>query len=492
MIGVGIIFILANLLWLYPFVRDVEQGATRYQAEVARRVAGRADFFLEKKLREMGELALDVLEANADSRKMPAIAARFLGRHPDFIGIDFIRTASASAEYSVGPVMQENGRKTVVIQAPLPYASLAVKATVTIGDVVGEIAQERVGSFGRVYVIDRAGNIVFHQYEGIVNGAVAAARPFMSVEGGAGTYRNEAGTDVTGVAIFASGIGWTVVAEDPLSEAWARKYQAIRLAVFLMVLGFVLLMLLAWSTRKVMGIAERERILSAAKSEYISILAHQLRTPLAGTKWNLKTLVDGDWGPLNAKQKKFLERSYETNEQMIALVRDLLDITRIEEGRYGFELKKADVGVFLARVANDFRQQAKTAGIALVVKKPRGRVKIPQVALDAEKMSMAVGNLIDNAIRYNKPKGSVEIGYAREGSNVTITVADTGVGIPKTQLSQLFGKFFRGENVVKMQVQGFGLGLYIVKNIIERHGGSIAVESKEGDGTTFTITLPAR
>ncbi len=492
MVGVGIIFILANFLWLYPFVRDVEQGATRYQAEVARRVAGRADFFLEKKLREMGELALDVLEANADSRKMPVIAAKFLGRHPDFIAIDFVPVGVSSAVYSVGPVTQANGRKTIVITAPLPYASLAVKATVTIGDVVGGIARERVGSFGRVYVIDRAGNVVFHQYEGIVNGSVAIARPFMSVEGGAGTYRNEAGTDVTGVAIFASGVGWTVVAEDPLSEAWARKYQAIRLAIFLMILGFILLMLLAWSTKKVMGIAERERLLSAAKSEYVSLLAHQLRTPLAGTKWNLKTLADGDWGPLNAKQKKFLERSYETNEQMIALVRDLLDITRIEEGRYGFELKKEDVGTFLAKVVNEFRDQAKVAGISLVLKKPRGRVKVPQIALDAEKMAMAVGNLIDNAIRYNKPKGSVEVGFAREGSNVAITVADTGVGVPKGQVGQLFGKFFRGENVVKMQVQGFGLGLFIVKNIIEKHGGAIAVESKENEGTTFTITLPAR
>lgn len=491
-IGVGAIFIFANLLWLYPFMQDVEAGATRYQAEIARRVAGRADFFVEKKLREMGDLALDILEAGADPKQMPKVAARFLGRHPSFIAVDLVPAAGASAEYSVGPVTLSNGKKTVEITAPLPYAPYAIKAQVTVGDIVGEIAEERVGSFGRVYVIDRAGNIVFHQYEGIVNGAAASARPFMSIEGGMGTYANEAGTDVTGVAVFAPSIGWTIVAEAPLSEAWASKYQAIRLASFLMFLGAIFVAMLAWSFRKLVGIAERERALSIAKTEYISLLAHQLRTPLAGTKWNLRTLIDGDWGALNAKQKRFMERSYETNEQMIVLVRDLLDVTRIEEGRFGFAFKKGDMGAFLVRVVGDFRDQAKRSGITLTLKKPRVKARMPMVPMDEEKLAMAVGNLIDNAIRYNKPSGSVEVSFAREGSGAVIRITDTGVGIPKGQERNLFSKFFRGENVVKMQVQGFGLGLYIVKNIVEGHGGKIAVASKEGEGTTFTITLPVR
>ncbi len=491
-VGAGIVFIFANFLWLIPFIKDVETGATRYQTEVARRVAGRVDFFIEKKVREMGGLALDVLEANTSRTKMQGIAARFLRRHQDFLSVELVPASGSDGEYDVSPLSVENGKKTVVITTPLPYAPFALKATVTVGDVVGEIAQERVGTLGRVYVIDRAGNIVFHPYEGIVNGSVAAARPFMSVEGGKGTYRNEADEDVIGVAIFAPGAGWMVVAEAPLSEAWVSKYQAMRLATLLMLLGVVFTVLLAWSFRKVLRIAERERALGVAKSEYVSILAHQLRTPLTGTKWNLKTLIDGDWGKLNAKQKRFLDRSYETNEQMIVLVRDLLDITRIEEGRFGFVFKKADVGQFLTRVMGDFRGQAKAGGVTISLTKPRGRARVPSVAMDEEKMAMAIGNLIDNAIRYNVPKGKVEVSYAREGASAVIRVTDTGVGIPKGQEWHLFEKFFRGENVVKMQVQGFGLGLYIAKNIVEGHGGTVTVKSKEGEGTTFEITLPIR
>jgi len=187
-----------------------------------------------------------------------------------------------------------------------------------------------------------------------------------------------------------------------------------------------------------------------------------------------------------------MERSYETNEQMIVLVRDLLDVTRIEEGRFGFTFKRGDIGAFVSHVVDDFRDQAKRSGITLTLKKPRASARTPQVAMDEEKLAMAVGNLIDNAIRYNKPSGSVEVNFAREGAAVAIRISDTGIGIPKGQEKNLFEKFFRGENVVKMQTQGFGLGLYIVKNIVEGHGGKIVVASKEGEGTIFTITLPVR
>ena len=177
---------------------------------------------------------------------------------------------------------------------------------------------------------------------------------------------------------------------------------------------------------------------------------------------------------------------------MIRLVGDLLNITRIEEGRYDFTLKKTDIKALVHRVADSFKGQAKDAGIRLVIKNPHAKAHIPLISMDAEKMAMALGNLIDNAIRYNKPKGSVEVAFTREVRLVRITVKDTGVGIPARQQSKLFERFFRGDNVVKMQVQGFGLGLFITKNIIERHGGTIKVESKENEGTVFTVTIPIR
>lgn len=473
-------------------MRDVEQGAVRYQAEVARRTALRADFFLEKKLREMGGLALDVLEAGTGAKQTDPIVAKFLARHSDFLAVSLVPVVSGDGEYAVSPVMLVGGRKVVRITAPLPYTRLSLDATVTIGDVIAEMASESVGLLGGLYAVDSAGTIVFHEYEGITRIDTAGDRAFMAEDGGSGLYVNEVGEDVLGVAVPAVGIGWTVVAEDPLTEAWANKYNAIALAVLLVLMGIVFVIILIVNFRKIMAIAVREETLHKAKSEYISLLAHQLRTPLTGTKWNIKTLLDGDWGKLNEKQKKFLVRSYETNEQMIKLVNDLLNLTRIEEGRYDFTPHKTDIVALVAHVADSFRDEARQAGIKLVIKKPRTKARIPFVLLDAEKIEMALGNLIDNAILYNKPHGTVEISLAREVHVVRIRVADTGVGIPVRQKSQLFERFFRGDNVVKMQVQGFGLGLYIVKNIVERHRGTITVESKENEGAAFTVTLPLR
>ncbi len=491
-IAIGVIFIASNILWLFPFMRDTEQASARYQTEVARRVALRADFFLEKKLREMGALALDLLEVDADPKKTDAIIAKFLARHADFISVNLKSLLAGADEYSVSPVSFVDGRKIITVVASLPYTSLMLVTRIAVGEVITEMANERVGIKGRVYATDAAYNIVFHEYEGVTHIDGTGNRAFMTQDGGTGRYINEANTQVLGAAVMAPSIGWTIVVEVPLTEAWANKYNAITLAVFLMLMGLVFVIILIINFRKIMAIATREEGLHKAKAEYISLLAHQLRTPLAGTKWNLKTLLDGDWGKMNEKQKRFLSRSYETNEHMIRLVGDLLNITRIEEGRYDFTLKKTDIRALVHRVADSFKGQAKDAGIRLVIKKPRAKAHIPLISMDAEKMAMALGNLIDNAIRYNKPKGLVEVAFTREVRLVRITVKDTGVGIPARQQSKLFERFFRGDNVVTMQVQGFGLGLFITKNIIERHGGTIKVESKENEGTVFTVTVPIR
>jgi|GEM_PF-2540194 len=490
-IGIGVIFILSNIIWLVPFMRDVEQSAERYQAEIAYRVALRADFFLEKKLREMGALALDILEVGADKKKADAMIVKFLARHADFVSVNLIPAVSSDGEYSVSSIMQDNGKKIIRIVAPLPYTNVSLNAVVTVGDIIISLAEERVGTSGRLYAIDALGNIVFHEYEGVTR-IKSDSRAFMSIDGGTGTYVNEAGERVLGASVFAPSIGWTVVAESPLTEAWANKYNAITLAVVLMAMGLVFVVILIVSFKKIMTIAMREKALHKAKSEYISLLAHQLRTPLTGTKWNIKTLLDGDWGPLNVKQKRFLTRGYETNEQMIRLVNDLLSITRMENGTYDFHPIKTDITALLTHVVDTFRDEARRVDVRLVLKKPRTKKRIPLIVLDAEKIEMAINNLIDNAIRYNKRGGMVEVSIAREVHVVRITVADTGVGIPAREKAHIFSPFFRADNVLKMQVQGFGLGLHIAHNIVEKHRGTITFVTKENEGTAFTITLPLR
>lgn len=489
---IGLVFIFSNVLWLLPFINDVEEGAARYQGEVARRVASQADFFVEKKLRAMGSLALNVLKVQGNEKKTQPLIRNFLNEHPDFIALFLVPAGTPKDEYVVGAVETQGGKKFITITASIPYTAFDMKALVSVEEVISRARGERVRAHGSVSIIDTNGGIIFHAHEAFIDQHALRARPMIRAGEGTGVYVNEGGDAVFAVSVTASGTGWTVVAEDPLYEAWANKYHAINLAITLMLVGIVFVVILIINFRKIMGIALRERQLAEAKTSYLSLLAHQLRTPLSGTKWNLKTLLDGDWGPLNKSQKRFLLRSYETNEQMISLVRDLLDITRIEEGRYDFVFKKTDMTEFIARVVGEFRMASRAAGITLTIKKPRGRARMPLISLDAEKMQMALSNIIDNAIRYNQPEGRVEIGYSVDKRAFTIQVKDTGVGIPRRDQHKLFTKFFRGDNVVKMQVQGFGLGLYIVKNIVERHGGIITMQSKENQGTVCTIVLPMK
>jgi PAS domain S-box-containing protein len=231
----------------------------------------------------------------------------------------------------------------------------------------------------------------------------------------------------------------------------------------------------------------RERIIARSKSEFISIAAHQLRTPLSAVKWTMRLLMDGDLGVMNSSQLKLLERGYETNEKMIQLVNDLLNVSRIEDGRFGYRFQKGNITDLISSIFSSSRISAREHSITIHFDNP------PQIApfvFDQEKISLAFQNLVDNAVKYTPPNGEIFITITPEGNYVKVSVRDTGVGIPKGQTDRLFTKFFRAENVIHMQTSGSGLGLFIVKNIIARHGGRIGVESEENKGSTFWFTLP--
>ena len=462
----GLIFIVSNLFWLLPFIEDVEAAAERYQFEVARRVVSQAQFFIENKLRAMSLLAADIVEADLLKKKVELIEKKFLEQQPDFLDIKLVPSSLALDEYFLSPVLEAEGEKVAVLKIPVAGSNFDLEGLVLLKEIIGAAQYERVGELGKVLISDNQGNVIFGSRLDLALGEVAS------------------------VTVEVPNVGWLVTVEDPVVEAWANKYRAINLAVILMLIGLIFMVILVVNYQKLLGIALREKQLGKAKSEYISLMTHQLRTPLAAAKWNLKTLLDGDWGPLTKKQKKFLERGYESNEEMIGLVDNLLQITRIEEGRFGYKFVRSDLLKILEKTVNSFRPVAKQAKVVLFFRRPKA--KIPSLSVDPEKMTMAISNLIDNAVRYNKPQGKVEVGAARWNREVRVWVKDTGAGIPANQIHKLFSKFFRAENILRQQVQGFGLGLYIVKNIIERHGGRIEVESKEGAGSTFTVILPIK
>ncbi|MFA6909408.1 MAG: HAMP domain-containing sensor histidine kinase, partial [Patescibacteria group bacterium] len=225
------------------------------------------------------------------------------------------------------------------------------------------------------------------------------------------------------------------------------------------------------------------------KNEFISVASHQLRTPLSAIKWVLKMMMDGDVGTLNAEQQDLLAKGYQSNERMILLINDLLNVSRIEEGRFQYRFSHQDLHPIIQRVIDEMSGDIRVRGVKFTYTPPA--MPFPRVYVDEQKMHLVVQNMIDNAIKYTPKGGSITVAMRQQKDRVEFSVTDTGAGIPVRQQDRIFSKFFRADNVIRMQTEGSGLGLFIVKNIVESHHGEVSFESKEGIGSTFRFTLPA-
>jgi len=234
----------------------------------------------------------------------------------------------------------------------------------------------------------------------------------------------------------------------------------------------------------------REKEIERMKSEFVSLAAHQLRTPLSAIKWTLKMMLDGDIGEITEEQREYLEKSYVSNERMINLINDLLNVSRIEEGRYLYRPDYVQFEDLIISVIDSYQRELEAKKIKFKFEKPKK--KISKLKMDAEKMRLAVTNLLDNAIRYTSLKGEVVVSLREVDDKIQFSIKDSGIGIPKNQQKRVFGKFFRAANAMKKETEGSGLGLFIVKNIIEAHKGMIWFESEERKGTTFYFSLPLK
>lgn len=234
----------------------------------------------------------------------------------------------------------------------------------------------------------------------------------------------------------------------------------------------------------------REKLVERMKTEFVSLAAHQLRAPLSAIKWTLRMLLDGELGRVTPEQRDFIERTYQSNERMISLINDLLNVTRIEEGRYLFKRVLIELEPLLLAVLESYKEEFSRKKVNLELKAQRGPAL--QVFVDAEKIKLAFQNLIDNAVRYSLSGGEVTVSLKYGTKDIEVSVKDTGLGIPRDQQARVFTKFFRADNAVRQEAEGSGLGLFIAKNIIEAHGGRIWFESTEGKGSTFYFTLPIK
>ena len=242
-------------------------------------------------------------------------------------------------------------------------------------------------------------------------------------------------------------------------------------------------------TISVKSAIEKEKYLESIKRDFVSVAAHQLRTPLSAIKWAIAMLSEKNSNKFTKDQNDLLEKAAISNNKMIDLIDDLLNVAKIEEGKFVYNPKDVDIIDLMQKILESKKDELKNRNTKIKFEsQPAG--ERPKVFCDGEKIQLAILNIIENAMRYTMPGGSIAVSVREEGNNVKISVKDDGIGIPSDQQRLLFTKFFRGRNAIKHQTSGSGLGLFIVKNIIEAHGGRVLFESVENKGTTFLISLP--
>jgi len=227
--------------------------------------------------------------------------------------------------------------------------------------------------------------------------------------------------------------------------------------------------------------------LDEAKTEFLSITSHQLRTPLSAIKGYLSMLNDGDYGKMSGKQAEVIDTLVRSTERLIRLVNIFLNISRIESGRLKIIMGVHNLNQVLDDVVKSLFIEAQKKGIELKF----APIDLPQFSFDDDKLHDVVVNLVDNAIKYTPQGGVVEVMTKLLDKYVVVMVKDNGHGIEYSELDSLFEKFKRGKDIYKVDPSGSGLGLFIARKIVEGHGGNIWAESDGiGKGASFKFTLP--
>ncbi|OHA84609.1 MAG: hypothetical protein A2408_03100 [Candidatus Yonathbacteria bacterium RIFOXYC1_FULL_52_10] len=230
----------------------------------------------------------------------------------------------------------------------------------------------------------------------------------------------------------------------------------------------------------------REKLVEKSKSNFITVAAHQLRTPLSAIRWAINLIIS-DSSRLTPDQISILQSGAKATEQVVTLINDLLDASQIEEGRFGYEFTSGNLADAIRAATTPFTSKAAEKPVTLEVKVPEEN---PAVTFDQKKLGMVIQNLLTNALTYTPAQGHVGVTLEYGDRFATVTIADTGVGIPADESMRIFTKFFRSKKALVMETSGSGLGLYIAKNIVERHGGHINLESQENRGTIVSFTVP--
>ncbi len=228
--------------------------------------------------------------------------------------------------------------------------------------------------------------------------------------------------------------------------------------------------------------------LDKAKSEFLSIASHQLRTPLTAIKGYLSMIMEGRYGEVSDKAKEKMGDVYQSSERLIKLVNDLLNLSRIETGKMQLEPKEERIEDLVAEIVKDMHIVAEEKGIHLNFERPS--TPLPEVFIDYDKIRQVILNIVDNALKYTT-EGGVDIEIKKEKDSVLVIISDTGEGMTEEECSKMFQSFSRGSAGTILHTEGAGIGLYVSKRFVDMHKGKVWVESEgKGKGSTFYIKLP--
>lgn len=230
-----------------------------------------------------------------------------------------------------------------------------------------------------------------------------------------------------------------------------------------------------------------EKEVDRAKTEFVSLASHQLRTPLSSINWYSEMLLAGDGGRLNEEQASFVKEIYTGNQRMVELVNSLLNVSRLELGTFAVEPVPTNVIKIAQEVLSELKPGISSKKLKLVFDYDKN---IPIISADPKLIRIVFQNLLSNSVKYTPDKGSVKLLLTQDKKNLLVRVADSGYGIPKDQQDKIFSKLFRADNVREKDTEGTGLGLYIIKSIVDHAGGKISFESEEDKGTSFFLSLP--
>jgi signal transduction histidine kinase len=282
-------------------------------------------------------------------------------------------------------------------------------------------------------------------------------------------------------------MGLIIIGSSLATYAIGQRYIEDPQIVALIVLFItaILFIIAAAIVRSFERLAEANRM----KSEFVSIVSHQLRSPLSNLKWVIELLLSGRTNQVTEKQIEYFKILKENSDRMGELISDLLTVSRIEQGKFPLRKEKIFLADLIKKIIKEMEIFAKASNVEIKFKTEKD---LPKILADPAQLKLAIENLLDNAIRYIKGKGKVEIKLEKRNKNLYLEIKDNGVGIPQEDQKYVFQKFFRSGNVLRQQTEGSGLGLYITKSIIEKSGGKINFKSQEGIGSTFWLTLPTK